>query len=368
MPDLAAYLRTSSDRLQRETWPDPNRLAQELYAILRATPSPTAGALGVDLGEVQFSTSDAPDIALPLIDFDALTPDGVLADQETELKGDDNQQKDQTRLFKRRTVLIGRVQSRSNVGDYTCKIYPNGPSGDYQVESGVLEVQGRDVADDTWVLIARIDTCRLVQTSLTDGDSITQQRIELVQRLHYFAEGNSPRPYAPWGSGAGLDEAPALPHILSLAVQTVQDGIDGTQNASSFFITVNPLLWLPDSVSRTYNNIQVSVVGSTGLTIGTVTLAFDKTAGTITMSFSGGTPSGYSTSQNALTWANSSAIGTITPAGVGVMSYPTNAWNTATIYTTTGSGWTILHSDVTSKWANLGGSPNVYSRIMLIFG
>lgn len=366
--DLSEYLRNSADRLQREPWQDPNRLAQEVYAMLRGIPEANAGALSINLGNVKFNTGEAPDIALPLIDFDALTPTGVLADQETELKGANNEQTDQTRVFKRRTVLIGRVQSQTADGTYTCRIYPDGPAGDFEVVGGVREVQSRDVADDTWILIARIDTCRYVVTSVTDGDSISQSRIELVKRLHYFAEGNSPRPYAPWGSGSSKAEAPALPHVLSLAVQTVQDGIDGTQDASSFFITVNPLLWLPDSVSRTYNNIQVSVVGSTGMVIGTVTLAFDKVAGTITMSFSGGTPSGFSTSQNALTWANSAGITTITPAGVGTMSYPGNAWNTGTIYTLTGAGWYVLHSDVTTKWHNLGGSPNIYSRIMLIFG
>jgi hypothetical protein len=366
--DAADYLRRSSDRLQREPWSDPNRLAQEVYAILRGTPEPNAGALSVNLGGVQFATTTAPDIALPLIDFDALTPDGVLADQETELKGAENEQTDTIRTFKRRTVLVGRIQSRTSGGTYSCKVYPNGPAGDFTVVSGVLEVAGRDVADDTWVLLARIDTCRYVTTALTDGSSIAQSRIELVERLHYFAEGNSPRPYPPWGSGAGYALAPALPHILSLAIQTVQDGIDGVQDASSFFITVNPLLWLPDSVSRTYSNIQVSVVGSTGLTIGTVTLAFDKVAGTITMSFDGGNPDGFSTSQNAMTWAQSSAIGTITPAGVGTMSYPGSAWNTDTIYTQLGSGWYVLHTDVTTQWHNLGGSPAVYSRIMLIYG
>lgn len=178
MNDIASYLRKSADRLQREPFSDSQRLAQEMYAILRATPIPTAGALSIDLGNVQFNTTDAPDIALPLIDFDALTPAGVLADQQTELKGDQNQQTDNSRIFTRRSVLVAQIQSKQNTGTYTCRVYPNGPSSAFETVTGVVEVQSRDVADDTWILMARIDTLRFIESSLTSGDSITQTRID----------------------------------------------------------------------------------------------------------------------------------------------------------------------------------------------
>jgi hypothetical protein len=369
MTAVDEYLRKSSDRLLRQPWGDnAQQLSQELYAILRSTPTPSPGALQVNLGAVQLTSDEAPDLAIPLIDFDALSPAGVLPPQETTLKGSENQQTDNARVFRRRTVLVGFVTARSAVGTYTVRIYPNGPSGEFEVVGGVREVAGRDVADNTWVLVARIDTCRFVQTSITDGKLIQQSRIDLLDRQHFFAEGNVPRPYSPWGTGPQLNGPPARPRVLSHACQTVQDGIDGVQHASSLFLAVTPLLWLPDDTTRTFSNLLSAFVGGTGPSFGTVQLAFDKIAGTIGMAYSGGTPSGYSVSQNALTWAQSAGIGTATPGGVGVMSWPTNAWNVGTIYLQTGGGWFILTGAVTSRWQSLGGSPAIYTRTFLAFG
>lgn len=365
MAYLDEYLRQSASRLQREPWSDPNRLAQELYSIFGAAPEANSGALSIDLGSsVRFNTNDAPDIALPLIDFDALTPDGVLAPQETELKGEDNQQTDQSRIFRRRTVLLARVVSRQSTGLFTCRIYPDGPTSNFETVADVAEVAGRDVADGTWVLIARIDTCRYVVTSLTEGNSINQTRIELLSRLHFFAEGNSPRAYAPWGSGAGLNESPGLPRILTLRVQ-INDS-DGATAGGSYLNRSNALLWRPDDRVRTFSSLETMTIGNVGPVLGSVTLTFDPVAGTIRMAFTGGTLNGYSVSQDAYTWATSAAVGTLTPGGVGVMSWPATAYQTGTPF-----NGADLHADVKSKWTDLGahsgGSFRVYARVFLKF-
>ncbi len=360
MTAIDQYLRKAGDRMLRQPWGnDANQLAQELHAILRSVPSPQAGALQVNLGPVKFATTDAPDIAIPLIDFDALTPEGVLAAQETTQYGEDNQQTDNARIFRRRTVLVGRIVSRQAGNTYTVKVYPNGPSEDYELVSRVQEVQGRDVADDTWILVARIDTCRFVTTSITDGQTITQSRIDLIDRQHFFSEGNVPRPYAPWGSGALLADEPALPHILTFIVYVVAEtpGVE----VSNYFVSYNPMLWLPSDRSLSFSGFVMPTIGGYGPTLGTAALTFDPVAATMAMVLNGGSVgSNFSRSQDAYTWASSAAIsGGIVPSGVGTLCWPANAYQTNDIYADSVN----LHADVRTQWGSLGAGSSGYSAV-----
>ncbi|MFO0899368.1 MAG: hypothetical protein U0836_18235 [Pirellulales bacterium] len=374
-------LNNQANRLLRKQWGngiDP--FAEELFSLIQSdtdlTSGPVAFNLNSDLAvagqELMFSSGPLDDLGLAAIDYDAI--DALTAqptpDSQATVDSSGNSTAVTTTTRVRRTVLPGKVVSREQDGTYTIDLYPRGFDGQASRYRGCVEAAGRDVALNAILgAVLRIDDVRVREfvVSRPDGSELSRRtEVDLLSRNHLFAEGNNPRAYAPWGSGANLDQSPAQAHVLSFINEIVQDGIDGSQNASSLFVKTTPLLWLPDYRTRTYTNLQRAFIGSTAISLGSLTLTYDPAARTLRTTYNGGTPAGFSAVQDALTWAQSSG-NSVTPGGVGILSYPANAWNTGAIYFTTGGGWNILQGAVTTQWANLGGSPAIYSRCMLAF-
>lgn len=376
-------LNNQAHRLVRKKWGngiDP--FAEELFSLIQADTELDSGAVAFNLNanlavagqNLTFSSGPLSDLGLPAIDYDAI--DAIGAQPEPEISvtvdSDGNSVKVTTTTRVRRTVLPGKIVSRQQDGTYTLDLFPRGFDGLSARFRGCVEAAGRDVALGALLgAVLRIDDVRVRETLISrpDGSELSRNTaVDLLNRNHFFAEGNNPRPYAPWGSGPNLDQAPARRRVLTLLHDIVQNGVDGVQHASNVFSGYTPLLWEPDFRSRTYTSFTLATVSSVSISIGTMTVTFNPATGLIGMSFTGGSVAGYSTSTNAYNWATSAAVGSWTPAGSRNMSWPINAWNTGTVYTTTGGGWDVLTTQVTGQWQNLGGSPAVYSRLCLVFG
>jgi hypothetical protein len=376
-------LNNQAHRLLRKQWGngiDP--FAQELFSLIQSSEEVSSGPVSFNLNadlavagqELTFSSGPLTDLGLPPVDYDAI--DAIQARPEPDIAksvdADGNSTTVTTTTRVRRTVLPGKIVSREQDGTYTLDLFPRGFDALSSRYRGCVEAANRDVALTALLgAVLRIDDVRVREYAVNrpDGSELSKRtEVDLLARNHLFSEGNQPRPYPPWGSGAGLADAPAQARVLTLLHQIVREGIDGVQHASNTFAGVTPLLWMPDYRTRTYTTFTLASIGGTSITMGTMTVTFNPVTGLIGMSFSGGTPGGYSTFTNALNWAQSAAVPIWTPAGCRNMSWPLNAWNTAQIYTVSGGGWDILTTEVTGQWQNLGGSPPVYTRLCLVFG
>lgn len=376
-------LNNQAHRLVRKKWGEGiDPFAEELFSLIQADTELNSGAVAFNLNstlavagqELTFTSGPLSDLGLPAIDYDAIDAIGAQPEPDVSrtVDGDGNSTAVTTTTRVRRTVLPGKIVSREQDGTYTLDLFPRGFDGLSARYRGCVEAANRDVALTALLgAVLRIDDVRVREIVVSAPDGTERSRrneVDLLARNHFFAEGNNPRPYAPWGEGANLDQAPARSRVLTLLHDIVQEGIDGVQHASNVFSGYTPLLWLPDYRNRTYNSFTLATVSSVSISIGTMTVTFNPVTGIIGMSFTGGSVAGYSTSTPALAWAQSAAVGSWTPAGARNMSWPVNAWNTGSVYQTTGGGWDILTTAVTGQWQNLGGTPPIYSRLLLVFG
>lgn len=375
-------LNNQAHRLLRKQWGggiDP--FAEELFSLIQSDTELNSGPVNFNLNsefavagqQLDFATGPLSDLGLPAIDYDAI--DALQAQPEPDITrtvdADGNSTAVTTTTRVRRTVLPGKIISREQDGTYTLDLFPRGFDGLSARYRGCVEAAARDVALGALLgAVLRIDDVRVREfvVSRPDGSELSRKtEVDLLARNHFFAEGNNPRPYPPWGQGPNLDQAPAGSHVLTVLNDIVQEGVDGVQHASNVFSGVTPILWQPDYRQRTYNTFTLASVSGFAISIGTMTLTFNPTTGLIGVSFTGGSVAGYSTSTNAFNWATSAAVGVWTPAGCRNLSWPINAWNTGQVYQTTGGGWDILTTAVTGQWQNIGGSPPVYSRLLIIY-
>jgi hypothetical protein len=188
MPTLDAQLRDSSQRLLRKPWAGPEdtqRLADEIYALLKNLSSETTGAVEINNGDTVFVAAPLDSLDLPFLDFDATTREEALGEQAARQPNDT--QFETYRYFTRRVMLTAELVSRSVAGSYVANIYPNGFDDSLPTRyPNVREVQSRVLDDGTRVLVNRLDVIEATEFKLDNGN-IEGTRIKLIRREHFFS-------------------------------------------------------------------------------------------------------------------------------------------------------------------------------------